>query len=219
MGNSDADEKAQDFKTATPSGTNRSESSTSNLSTSRPYTPSPSTSIASNPFSQLASKQSPADPPKISITSSREGSRSLKRDRPSSANDKSASTQLPSEEWESKILSSIFRVTLDSDHRQDSQSHRLRFLKDTRADIEASGDEIRLSTGILDQALLEAASNLGKHDMALDYLLPCWKRISAEYKRLRRAGDKDEKFTIVEEARRLCFSYCVFAITMPDMFG
>ena len=29
----------------------------------------------------------------------------------------------------------------------------------------------------------------------------------------------DPKSIIISEARRLCMSYCIFAFTMPDMFG
>lgn len=90
-------------------------------------------------------------------------------------------------------------------------------------DLEDSGESIRLNVGMLDQALLEAASNLKQGSTPLDFLLGCWKRVSRQYKVLRKAGEKageeDPKFIIVKEARRLCMSYCIFAITMPDMFG
>lgn len=83
---------------------------------------------------------------------------------------------------------------------------------------------MRLNTGVLDQALLEAASNIEKTDLArtttpLDYLLDCWKRVSRQHKALKKVGEQDYKFNIVNEARRLCMSYCIFSITMPDMFG
>ena len=72
---------------------------------------------------------------------------------------------------------------------------------------------------MLDQALLEAASTQGKTTTPLNYLLECWKRVSRHFKGLRKNGEEDPKFQIVKEARRLCMSYCMFAATMPEMFG
>lgn len=72
---------------------------------------------------------------------------------------------------------------------------------------------------MLDQAILEAASNLQPDDEPLGYLLGCWKRISRLFKALKKNGEEDPKFNVAKEARRLCLSYCLFAITMPDMFG
>ena len=72
---------------------------------------------------------------------------------------------------------------------------------------------------MLDQALLEAATNVGKKNTPLNYLLSCWKRVSRQYKTLRKNGEEDPKFKMAKEARRLCMSYCIFAATMPEMFG
>jgi len=36
---------------------------------------------------------------------------------------------------------------------------------------------------------------------------------------MRSGSTEDPKYDILKEARRLCMSYCIFAITMPDMFG
>jgi ubiquitin conjugation factor E4 B len=30
---------------------------------------------------------------------------------------------------------------------------------------------------------------------------------------------EDPKYTVLREARRLCFNYCIFAVTLPDIFG
>ncbi|KAK4692897.1 ubiquitin conjugation factor E4 B, partial [Lecanoromycetidae sp. Uapishka_2] len=70
-----------------------------------------------------------------------------------------------------------------------------------------------------DKALLEAASNPRAGTLPLDYLLSCWKRVTRHYKALRKGGEQDPKFNVIKEARRLCMSYCIFAFTMPDMFG
>ena len=89
-----------------------------------------------------------------------------------------------------------------------------------REDLDQEGYPVRLDTHILDQAILEAASNLGK-TTPLDYLLACWKRVARLSKtfKTRNEDDPDSKYSIVKEAKRLCMSYCIFAVTMPDMFG
>lgn len=85
--------------------------------------------------------------------------------------------------------------------------------------MEESSQPLKLTTSLLDQALLEAASNVDKKSTPLNYLLECWKRVSKHYKALKKYGDEDPKFKIVKEARRLCMSYSIFAATMPEMFG
>lgn len=95
----------------------------------------------------------------------------------------------------------------------------MHYLESTRKELDEQNETIRLNTGLLDQTILEAASNLKKDMTPLDYLLGCWKRVSRQYKPLRKAGEQDPKFNIIKESRRLCLSYCIFAVTMPDMFG
>lgn len=95
----------------------------------------------------------------------------------------------------------------------------MHFLKGTRNELEEQNEPLRLTTGLLDQALLEAASNQKPGILPLDYLLSCWKRVSRHYKALRKGSEQDAKFSVIKETRRLCMSYCIFAITMPDMFG
>ena len=169
-------------------------------------------------------KQGNGEAPKINIMSSSDRPDSRKRDRQSSSERPSpgTATQTP-ELWEDRILSDVFRVTLDSEHQKDIHGHRLRFLQDTKQDMVESGQsdaDIRLSTAVLDQVIVEAASNLGKNVRPLDYLLGCWKRVTREYKHLRRGGERDNgpRLLVIKEARRLCMSYCIFAITIPDMF-
>ena len=179
-------------------------------------------SPSQNPFSQLGLKQSNGDAPKINIAPS--GARPVtpqKRDRPSSATGKRPTSRNgeTTEQWEDRILGNIFRFSLDEDHRLDSHGNSLHFLQGTRQELEQANDPMRLNTGLLDQAILEAASNLPKGTTPLDYLLGCWKRVNRQYKQLRKAGEQDPKFGVAKEARRLCMSYCIFAVTMPDMFG
>ncbi|EEP77058.1 conserved hypothetical protein [Uncinocarpus reesii 1704] len=53
----------------------------------------------------------------------------------------------------------------------------------------------------------------------LEYLLSCWKRVMRLYKGFKKTKPNDPKYEVVKEARRLCLSYCIFAATMPEMFG
>lgn len=92
------------------------------------------------------------------------------------------------------------------------------YLSGLKSELEEQGRDLRIETAVLDQALLEAASN-APQQKPLDYLLPCWRRISRLHKGFRRAREDDPKFKVICEARRLCLSYCMFAITMPEMFG
>jgi len=69
----------------------------------------------------------------------------------------------------------------------------------------------------LDSAILEAASAIPHSRGALDYLIPCWKRVMKAIKGLR--GYASAKDVILKEAKRLCMSNCVFAVEMPEFFG
>ncbi|KAF6238103.1 hypothetical protein HO173_003737 [Letharia columbiana] len=174
-----------------------------------------------NPFAQLGMRQANGGAPKINITSS--AGRPVtpkKRDRPASSGGRSSSRAGETlEQWEDRVLGNLFKITLWEEHQRDAHGNHLQFLEGTRLDLEDSGQSVRLNVGMLDQALLEATSNLKHGVTPLDFLLGCWKRVSRQYKALRKAGEEDPKFVIVKEARRLCMSYCIFAITMPDMFG
>ena len=121
------------------------------------------------------------------------------------------------ESWEEKTLAGIFRLTLDKSQRQDYMGHKLHYVDGVRRDLEEQKAPLKLSISVLDQAILEAASVVGK-PTPLDYLLACWKRVTRQLKALK-AKPHEQKLGVVKEARRLCMSYCIFAITMPDMFG
>jgi ubiquitin conjugation factor E4 B len=120
------------------------------------------------------------------------------------------------EGWEDRTLGAIFRVTLDPNHSRDGHGHQLYFLTGARSDLEEDSRPIRLTTDILDQAILESASSKSE-GKPLDYLLGCWKRVSKLWRGMQ--NKQDPKHAILKEARRLCFSYCIFAATIPDMFG
>lgn len=121
------------------------------------------------------------------------------------------------EAFEDRTLGAAFRLTLKEDAQRDIFGQRI-FLSGLQSELQDEGKELRIQTATLDQALLEAASKAEKQ-RPLDYLLPCWKRITKLHKGFRRTRDDDPKFQVLCEARRLCMSYCIFAITMPEMFG
>jgi ubiquitin conjugation factor E4 B len=122
------------------------------------------------------------------------------------------------EAFEDRTLSAIFRITLEEDQRLDAQGQKLIYLPGVRQELEDLEQPVRLSVGILDQAILEAASN-AENQKPLTYLLPCWKRVSKLYKGFRKPIPGEPKYAVIKEARRLCISYCIFAATMPEMFG
>lgn len=117
-------------------------------------------------------------------------------------------------------MGSIFRLTLDPNVRSDIHGHPLHYVASVREDMENEGYPLRIGTSILDQAILEAASNLGK-TTPLDYLLACWKRVTRLSKTFKAKNEDSSKtkYSIVQEAKRICMSYCIFAVTIPDMFG
>ncbi|KAF2709186.1 ubiquitin conjugation factor E4 [Pleomassaria siparia CBS 279.74] len=186
--------------TAGPSPSPAASTPTSSTPT-LPQAPSPKP-VAQNPFSQLGMAVESKPTSRIHI-------------KPKAANSSGASED-SIEAWEDHTLGAIFRVTLHSDSTRDGHGKLLCFLAGVRSDLEEEQRPIRLSTDILDQAILESASSKSE-GKPLDYLLGCWKRVS----RLFRATQtkQDPKHEILKEARRLCFSYCIFAATIPDMFG
>ncbi|KAL8802696.1 MAG: hypothetical protein Q9182_003654 [Xanthomendoza sp. 2 TL-2023] len=171
-----------------------------------------------NPFAQLGVKERTGDPPRINIKSAAEPDMSSRKRplsdqiRPSSRGEETL------QEWEDKVLRTIFRLTLDQSVRSDGHGHHLNFVKSVRADLEEQRQPILLGITVLDQAILEAASNISKVT-PLDYLLACWKRVVRQFKHQKGNRAEENKLEVLKEARRLCMSYCIFAITMPEMFG
>ena len=173
----------------------------------------------SNPFSQVGLRGI-NEGPRINIAPA--GGRPItpkKRDHSTAAKGEFGSKrEEPVELWENRALSSIFRFTLDPAVTRDAHGHHLYFLKDVRKDLEEQDEAVTLSTSVLDQAILEVASHLEK-TTPLEYLLGCWKRVSRQFRALKGLSSEDPKQATIREARRLCMSYCIFAVTMPDMFG
>ncbi|KAL8968000.1 MAG: hypothetical protein Q9183_002666, partial [Haloplaca sp. 2 TL-2023] len=109
-------------------------------------------------------------------------------------------------------------VTLDPTGTSDGHGHHLHFIKGVRSELEDQEQPIRLRIDMLDQAILEAASSTGKLT-PLDYLLGCWKRVLRQIRHDRGTKTDGARLDVLKEAKRLCMSYCIFAITMPEMFG
>ena len=139
-----------------------------------------------------------------------------KRDHSSSARDGTPAESI--DEWENKVLGGIFALTFNPNTGQSIHSHSWHYIPGVKADLEEQGEAVRLSTAVLDQAIVEATLNAGK-STPLDYLLGCWKRVSKMFRIYKGASAENARYKIVKEARRLCMSYCIFAVTMPDMFG
>ncbi|KAH7040368.1 ubiquitin elongating factor core-domain-containing protein [Microdochium trichocladiopsis] len=163
-------------------------------------TPSTAGSSGGNPFNQLGVKKKPengagAPPPKKVQVSKEE----------------------TLEDWSDRTLSDIFRVTVNQDRSTDSRGSQLISLPELRADLEESGEPLKLSASSLDSALLEAARHVPTNMALLDYFLPCWKRILRALKAARKPTPEREE--VLREAKRLCMSNSIFALTMPEYFG
>lgn len=226
------------------SGTAQSSSrpqSSENDSETPPQAPAPSSPTGREPASQgpqinISSGQAPSSSPLLTpsqsdMQQSNEGAPRI-RIGPSLSQSKAESpsvsgTSTPRahprssetiEDFGDKTLRAVFRVTLDEGRRIDVHGQKLIYLAGLRQELQEQGQAPRMSVDVLDQALLEAASNTDNGN-PMEYLLPCWKRVTRLYKGFRKHNADDRKYVIVSEARRLCMSYCIFAATMPEMFG
>jgi ubiquitin conjugation factor E4 B len=122
------------------------------------------------------------------------------------------------EQWTDRTLSSIFKVTVRENQKTDAYNNRLLYLTDLRQEKDEAGTAPLLELSNLDQAIIEAASQTPDRK-PLGYLLPCWKRVMRLWRTARGGDTNDPKYQILKEAKRLCLGYCIFAATMPDMFG
>ncbi|KAI2471525.1 ubiquitin conjugation factor E4 [Annulohypoxylon bovei var. microspora] len=121
------------------------------------------------------------------------------------------------EDWSNRMLSDIFRVTLDETKTTDSRGFKSTYLPDLRAELEQSGDAPKLTIASVESAILEAVHHVPSTKPLLEYLLPCWKRVIKATKPPRPLPPERE--AVVNEAKRLCMSNCIFALTMPEYFS
>lgn len=98
-----------------------------------------------------------------------------------------------------------------------AQGQRLTFLPGVNEQLNEEGQALKISVEVLSQAVMEAAG-MWPHDKPLmEYLLPCWKRAVKAG-----SGGKmatGERAVVLEEAKRLAMSNCLFALAIPDLFG
>lgn len=122
------------------------------------------------------------------------------------------------EDYADRVLTHIFRVSVDPHRMTSSQgSHRLAFLPSLNQDLIESGEPLKLSTAVLDQAIIEACSSWSSGAPLMDYLLPCWKRAVKSASGFKLASGP--RFDVHEESKRLCMSNSLFALTMPILYG
>ncbi|UKZ81935.1 hypothetical protein TrVFT333_009713 [Trichoderma virens FT-333] len=184
----------------------------------------PAAQPASNPFAQLGVRSSrPAEsvsPTGTTFRVARKRSASQVDDVLSAPPPRKATpVQVESDQdYADRVLSQIFRVTVDP-HRMTSNqgNHRLTFLPNLNQELNDSGEPLKLSVNNLDQAIIEACSGWASEKPLMQYLLPSWKRAVKAA-----AGNKQTsgfKFELHEESKRLCMSNCLFAVTMPVLYG
>ena len=163
-----------------------------------------------NPFSQLANKPLADGATAQQVGTSRPQSQPRRTSRTGErGGPKSA------EDWEDLNLSNLFRITLNPERVKDTHGNSLFLLKDLRGELVDSERPMKLSTSMLDDALLESAST---QRPPLNYLLGCWKRITRFTRHFKSKNTDEGKAEVLNEAKRICMSYCSFAATMPDMF-
>ncbi|RMZ89405.1 hypothetical protein DV736_g3364, partial [Chaetothyriales sp. CBS 134916] len=124
------------------------------------------------------------------------------------------------EEFEDRSLRAAFRLTLDADQTKDAVGNSLYAVPDLRQELEAEGKHVRLSVDVLEQAIIEAARSLGSTKTTPhDWLFGCWKRVNRHSRSLKDRTPSNARWVVLQEARRLCLSWCIFSVTLPDMFG
>ncbi|KOS21891.1 Ubiquitin conjugation factor E4 [Escovopsis weberi] len=189
-----------------------------------PPATTPSGQSSSNPFSQLA-----VDPGRSSEAAGSSGTPRLNRKRTVSQVDDGLLATSPQckptpappesdEDYIDRVLSQTFRVSVDPHRMKTAQgNHRLIFLPNLNQELNENKDPLKLTIANLDQAIIEACTALPHSKQLMDYLLPCWKRTLKAAASAKSAGGARAK--AVEEAKRLCMSNCLFALTMPVLYG
>ncbi|KAK4549873.1 hypothetical protein LTR36_005174 [Oleoguttula mirabilis] len=205
-----------------PNGTATQSSAATPQSTATSPPPQQSTKAPTEPkpsqFSQLGMKQEQEKKAATPIKVRPRPASPAKRNSDGAERPRSQREPENLETWQDRNLRSIFRVTLRPEEVKDAHGHPLLFLGSTRQDLNDENAPFLLNNTVLEGAITEAASQApgGK---PFEYLLACFKRISRGIRGTKYSGADDPKRDILKETRRLCMSYCVFAVTMPEMFG
>ena len=122
------------------------------------------------------------------------------------------------EQYEDRVLRNMFRLSLDPEQKMDASMHRLHYLKGIREELVDGGQEVRMTTDLLEQAIMEAGQGLEKLSPT-DWLFACWKRVSRAAKTVKDKTPENKKWQVIQEAKRLCMSWCILSITEPGAFG
>jgi len=110
-------------------------------------------------------------------------------------------------------------VTLDSEKKTDAHGKPFYYLESLKGDLVDENAPLLLKTSLLDQALTEAGTKAASAgEDPLDYLLTCWKRIGRTMRNMKLGEGENPRYEMMKEVRRLCMSYCCFAVSMPEMF-
>jgi ubiquitin conjugation factor E4 B len=187
--------------------------SDSNGGTPRSSTPTQQTTDGADDklSRERSTTQTPTEKKPVKINVSKPRPASPKRERP-------RTTERPAESietWQDKMLRQVFRVTLKVEEVRDIHGNSLIFLPSTKEDL----TEPLLNVDVLEGAITEAAGQAPGGNI-FEYLLTCFKRVSRMIRGARTVtADELTKLDILKETRRLCMSYCLFAVTLPDMFG
>lgn len=118
------------------------------------------------------------------------------------------------EDFSDRVLTEVLRATVDPAKASD----QVTFLPELSQGLKDSDEPLKLSLDNIDSAIMEAASAWPSEKSLLSYFLPCWSR--AQEKKSAPPRDADEaKIHVLNEAKRLCISNSLFAVTVPDLFG
>ncbi|KAI1780795.1 ubiquitin conjugation factor E4 [Hypoxylon cercidicola] len=173
--------------------------------TNSSHSTSPNHTPQANPFSQLGAKNK-TEPAMSTTGDSAQPSKKIH-----------ITKEETMEDWSNRVLGDIFRVTLDENRATENKSPVLTYLPELRAELEQSGEPIKLTPALIESAILEAAKYIPANKALMEYLLPCWKRVVRATKPPR--PPPPEKEAVLSEAKRLCMSNCIFALTLPEYFG
>ncbi|KYK56129.1 ubiquitin fusion degradation protein 2 [Drechmeria coniospora] len=198
-----------------------------NLTPAPKPSPSPSPSSSRSPSAKPGVQDANAGPsldmlaPSGSSRSNGKRSALIDDDRaatPPPAARKSNPSQAESDDdYAHRQLAHIFRITLDPHHMTNDQGRRMLFLPSLNEELNEAGEPLKLSIGILDQAIIEACSNLPHHKPLFEYLLSCWKRAGKAASLAKHATGP--RLAVHDEAKRLCVSNGLFSLTMPMLYG
>jgi ubiquitin conjugation factor E4 B len=194
-----------------------------NVETPAPTTPSKDDGANVSQQQQPRPQASIAEPKKSTpqITVRPRPASPAKRERDGSERPRPTVNERPAEDlatWQDRTLRQVLRVTLKSDETRDAHGHELIFLSSTKDDLAEQNAANLLSVDHLDTAITEAAVNTpaGKK---FEYLLNCFKRVARATRSTKFSGPQDPKHEVLRETKRLCMSYCIFAVTIPEMFN